>query len=174
MYLYLLCLLLQGYVKRQAVFACNTCTPSAAEHAGICLACTNKCHDGHDIFELYTKRYFVRGFSNSALQFSLPSCHNLLILLFFCCRNFRCDCGNGKFGEFKCQLFPVSPPAFFLTESVSLSLSAVRFCLQKLFHPLYSQAKDEENVRNHYNHNFSGCYCTCDRPYPDTDDQVVL
>ncbi|XP_070776926.1 putative E3 ubiquitin-protein ligase UBR7 [Enoplosus armatus] len=99
----------RGYVKRQAVFACNTCTPSAAEPAGICLACANKCHDGHDIFELYTKR------------------------------NFRCDCGNSKFGEFKCQLTPV---------------------------------KDEENIRNHYNHNFNGCYCTCDRPYPDTDDQA--
>ncbi|KAI3367725.1 hypothetical protein L3Q82_026568 [Scortum barcoo] len=98
----------RGYVKRQAVFACNTCTPSAAEPAGICLACANKCHEGHDIFELYTKRHF------------------------------RCDCGNGKFGEFRCQLIP---------------------------------AKDQENVRNHYNHNFSGCYCTCDRPYPDTDDQ---
>ncbi|XP_060939001.1 putative E3 ubiquitin-protein ligase UBR7 [Limanda limanda] len=99
----------RGYVKRQAVFACNTCTPSAAEPAGICLACANKCHDGHDIFELYTKR------------------------------NFRCDCGNSKFGDFKCQLM---------------------------------SAKDEENVRNLYNHNFSGCYCTCDRPYPDEDDDV--
>ncbi|XP_068582407.1 putative E3 ubiquitin-protein ligase UBR7 [Cebidichthys violaceus] len=99
----------RGYVKRQAVFACSTCTPNAAEPAGVCLACANKCHDGHDIFELYTKR------------------------------NFRCDCGNGKFGDFKCQLIP---------------------------------AKDEENVRNHYDHNFNGCYCTCDRPYPDTDDQA--
>ncbi|XP_073339539.1 putative E3 ubiquitin-protein ligase UBR7 [Pagrus major] len=99
----------RGYVKRQAVFACNTCTPSAAEPAGVCLACANKCHDGHDIFELYTKR------------------------------NFRCDCGNSKFGEFNCQLAP---------------------------------AKDEQNARNHYDHNFNGCYCTCDRPYPDTDDQT--
>uniref|UniRef100_UPI0037E7B9DF putative E3 ubiquitin-protein ligase UBR7 n=1 Tax=Semicossyphus pulcher TaxID=241346 RepID=UPI0037E7B9DF len=98
----------RGYVKRQAVFACKTCTPSAAEPAGICLACANKCHDGHDIFELYTKRHF------------------------------RCDCGNSKFGEFQCQLIPT---------------------------------KDEVNVRNHYNHNFNGCYCTCDRPYSDTDDQ---
>ncbi|XP_026209738.1 putative E3 ubiquitin-protein ligase UBR7 [Anabas testudineus] len=97
----------RGYVKRQAVFACNTCTPSAAEPAGICLACANKCHDGHDIFELYTKR------------------------------DFRCDCGNGKFKGFKCQLNP---------------------------------SKDEENVRNRYNHNFSGCYCVCDRPYPDDQD----
>ncbi|XP_036927212.1 putative E3 ubiquitin-protein ligase UBR7 [Acanthopagrus latus] len=99
----------RGYVKRQAVFACNTCTPSAAEPAGVCLACANKCHDGHDIFELYTKR------------------------------NFRCDCGNSKFGGFTCQLAP---------------------------------AKDEQNARNHYGHNFNGCYCTCDRPYPDTDDQT--
>ncbi|XP_068608193.1 putative E3 ubiquitin-protein ligase UBR7 [Brachionichthys hirsutus] len=99
----------QGYVKRQAVFACNTCTPNAAEPAGVCLACANNCHDGHDIFELYTKRHFC------------------------------CDCGNNKFGDFKCQLIP---------------------------------DKDDENVRNRYNHNFSGCYCTCDRPYPDTDDQA--
>uniref|UniRef100_A0A3P9HH12 Putative E3 ubiquitin-protein ligase UBR7 n=1 Tax=Oryzias latipes TaxID=8090 RepID=A0A3P9HH12_ORYLA len=98
----------RGYVKRQAVFACNTCTPDATEPAGICLACANKCHDGHDIFELYTKRHF------------------------------RCDCGNGKFGDFQCQLNP---------------------------------AKDERNDKNRYNHNFSGCYCTCDRPYPDTDGQ---
>ncbi|CAJ1073684.1 putative E3 ubiquitin-protein ligase UBR7 [Xyrichtys novacula] len=98
----------RGYVKRQAVFACNTCTPSTSEPAGICLACANKCHDGHDIFELYTKR------------------------------NFRCDCGNSKFGEFQCQLLPV---------------------------------KDTINDKNHYNHNFSGCYCICERPYPDTDDQ---
>ncbi|KAM9341280.1 putative E3 ubiquitin-protein ligase UBR7 [Symphorus nematophorus] len=98
----------RGYVKRQAVFACNTCTPSGAEPAGICLACVTKCHAEHDVFELYTKR------------------------------NFRCDCGNSKFGEFKCQLIP---------------------------------AKDVENIKNHYNHNFNGRYCTCDRPFPDTDDQ---
>ncbi|KAF7666447.1 hypothetical protein LDENG_00108730 [Lucifuga dentata] len=99
----------RGYVKRQAVFACGTCTPNAAEPAGICLACANKCHDGHNIFELYTKR------------------------------NFRCDCGNGKFGDFRCQLIP---------------------------------AKENKNVKNQYNHNFHGSYCSCDRPYPDTDDEV--
>uniref|UniRef100_A0A3Q3EY26 Ubiquitin protein ligase E3 component n-recognin 7 n=1 Tax=Kryptolebias marmoratus TaxID=37003 RepID=A0A3Q3EY26_KRYMA len=52
--------------------------------------------------------------------------------------SFRCDCGNGKFGDVQCQLVPV---------------------------------KDEKNVKNRYNHNFSGCYCVCDRPYPDTDEQ---
>ncbi|KAM9294321.1 putative E3 ubiquitin-protein ligase UBR7 [Gastrophryne carolinensis] len=66
----------QGYVKRQALYACNTCTPNKEEPAGICLACTYKCHEGHDLFELYTKR------------------------------NFRCDCGNAKFKQLECKLFP--------------------------------------------------------------------
>ncbi|XP_067429101.1 putative E3 ubiquitin-protein ligase UBR7 [Thunnus thynnus] len=66
----------QGYVKRQALYACNTCTPKGGEAAGVCLACSYKCHEGHDLFELYTKR------------------------------NFRCDCGNRKFTELQCKLFP--------------------------------------------------------------------
>lgn len=49
--------LLQGYVKRQALYACNTCTPQGGEAAGVCLACSYTCHEGHDLFELYTKRY---------------------------------------------------------------------------------------------------------------------
>ncbi|XP_064181283.1 putative E3 ubiquitin-protein ligase UBR7 [Anguilla rostrata] len=100
----------QGYVKRQALYACNTCTPIGAEPAGICLACSYKCHDGHDLFELYTKR------------------------------NFRCDCGNGKFIESKCKLYP---------------------------------GKDGLNTNNKYNHNFNGLYCTCKRPYPDSEDQIL-
>ncbi|XP_043119492.1 putative E3 ubiquitin-protein ligase UBR7 [Puntigrus tetrazona] len=99
----------KGYLKRQAVFACNTCVSAGMEPAGVCLACANACHDGHDICELYTKR------------------------------NFRCDCGNEKFHGFKCSL---------LTE------------------------KAGQNVKNSYNHNFFGRYCSCDRPYPDEDDQV--
>ncbi|XP_061609447.1 putative E3 ubiquitin-protein ligase UBR7 [Phyllopteryx taeniolatus] len=65
----------QGYVKRQALYACNTCTPKGGQAAGVCLACSYKCHEGHDLFELYTKR------------------------------NFRCDCGNGKFADVPCKLF---------------------------------------------------------------------
>ncbi|KAL5552309.1 hypothetical protein UlMin_002485 [Ulmus minor] len=45
-------------------------------NAGVCTACSLSCHDGHEIVELWTKR------------------------------NFRCDCGNSKFGEFYCKLFP--------------------------------------------------------------------
>uniref|UniRef100_A0A665X601 Putative E3 ubiquitin-protein ligase UBR7 n=1 Tax=Echeneis naucrates TaxID=173247 RepID=A0A665X601_ECHNA len=66
----------QGYVKRQALYACNTCTPKGGEAAGVCLACSYKCHEGHELYELYTKR------------------------------NFRCDCGNRKFTELQCKLYP--------------------------------------------------------------------
>uniref|UniRef100_A0A8C1SW07 Putative E3 ubiquitin-protein ligase UBR7 n=1 Tax=Cyprinus carpio TaxID=7962 RepID=A0A8C1SW07_CYPCA len=99
----------EGYVKRQALYACNTCTPKGGEPAGICLACSYKCHEGHDLFELYTKR------------------------------NFRCDCGNDKFGEMECKLFA---------------------------------DKEKVNSGNKYSHNFFGLYCTCDRPYPDPEDEV--
>uniref|UniRef100_W5L590 Ubiquitin protein ligase E3 component n-recognin 7 n=1 Tax=Astyanax mexicanus TaxID=7994 RepID=W5L590_ASTMX len=99
----------QGYMKRQAVFACNTCRTEGMEPTGVCLACANHCHDGHDIFELYTKR------------------------------NFCCDCGNKNFGTFECKLSP---------------------------------KKDSQNTKNVYNHNYFGRYCSCDRPYPDEDDQV--
>lgn len=62
-----------GYMKRQAIFSCLTCTPDG--NAGVCTACSLSCHDGHEIVELWTKR------------------------------NFKCDCGNSKFGEFFCKLF---------------------------------------------------------------------
>lgn len=57
----------QGYVKRQALYACGTCCPPGGAAAGVCLACSYKCHEGHQLYELYTKR------------------------------DFRCDCGNSKF-----------------------------------------------------------------------------
>ncbi|KAF8380057.1 hypothetical protein HHK36_027527 [Tetracentron sinense] len=66
------CTYSKGYMKRQAIFSCLTCTPGG--NAGVCTACSLSCHDGHEIVELWTKR------------------------------NFRCDCGNSKFGEFYCKL----------------------------------------------------------------------
>uniref|UniRef100_A0A5B7BHT4 Putative E3 ubiquitin-protein ligase UBR7 n=1 Tax=Davidia involucrata TaxID=16924 RepID=A0A5B7BHT4_DAVIN len=68
------CTYTKGYMKRQAIFSCLTCTPDG--NAGVCTACSLSCHDGHEIVELWTKR------------------------------NFRCDCGNSKFGEFFCKIFP--------------------------------------------------------------------
>ncbi|KAB7502812.1 putative E3 ubiquitin-protein ligase UBR7 [Armadillidium nasatum] len=45
-----------------------TCCPITSDvNAGICLACSYHCHEGHELVELYTKRYF------------------------------RCDCGTPKF-----------------------------------------------------------------------------
>lgn len=98
----------KGYLSRQALYACSTCTPDSEKPAGVCLACSYECHEGHELFELYTKR------------------------------NFRCDCGNKKFPT-RCKLF---------------------------------SDKADYNEENKYNHNFSGRYCTCNRPYPDPDDDV--
>ncbi|XP_015785376.1 putative E3 ubiquitin-protein ligase UBR7 [Tetranychus urticae] len=105
------CTYLRGYVVRQALYACNTCKPSAGEPNGICLACTYACHEGHDLYELYTKR------------------------------SFRCDCGNSKMAGSKCNLCPT---------------------------------KSATNPDNKYNHNFSGLYCTCNRPYPDPDNDDAM
>ena len=56
----------QGYVPRQALFACATCNPSAAnpegvwvDNGGVCLACSLKCHEGHQLYELYSKRWVI-------------------------------------------------------------------------------------------------------------------
>ncbi|XP_024085323.1 putative E3 ubiquitin-protein ligase UBR7 [Cimex lectularius] len=68
-----------GYMGRQALYACLTCnSPESPDfkYAGICLACSYHCHEGHNLIELYTKRFF------------------------------RCDCGNSKFGGKKCNLTP--------------------------------------------------------------------
>ena len=50
---------LQGYVKRQALYACMSCIPlldDGVKPGGICLACSYHCHEGHELVELYTKR----------------------------------------------------------------------------------------------------------------------
>lgn len=69
---------IQGYIKRQALFACLSCTPEARtdakKRAGICLACSYSCHIGHDLIELHTKR------------------------------TFRCDCGTAKILAVRCRL----------------------------------------------------------------------
>nr|ACO14622.1 C14orf130 homolog [Caligus clemensi] len=69
----------EEYAKRQALYACVTCrSPSDSDKetfAGVCLACSYHCHEGHELIELYTKR------------------------------NFRCDCGNDKFEDRKCKLY---------------------------------------------------------------------
>nr|CAG4647983.1 EOG090X07TK [Moina brachiata] len=77
------CTFQQGHVKRQALYACVTCRSAddESQFAGICLACSYHCHDGHELVELYTKR------------------------------NFCCDCGNSKFPTNKCTFTPLKDPA---------------------------------------------------------------
>lgn len=74
-------LFLKGYINRQALYSCITCSPEARENpdkcAGVCLACSYKCHENHEMIELYTKR------------------------------NFRCDCGTKKIPNTKCILNPL-------------------------------------------------------------------
>jgi len=66
-----------GYMKRQALYSCLTCTnkdsSDQSKGAGICLACSYHCHEDHELVELYTKR------------------------------NFKCDCGNSKLDN-ECKL----------------------------------------------------------------------
>lgn len=57
------CTYSKGYMKRQALFSCLTCTPNG--NAGVCTACSLSCHDGHEIVELWTKRKFRCDCGNS-------------------------------------------------------------------------------------------------------------
>lgn len=68
----------QGYVNRQALYACSTCTTT--ESAGVCLACSLTCHDGHDLYELYTKRYEI----NMAYIYAAKTFTLISITLFLC------------------------------------------------------------------------------------------
>jgi len=63
-----ICTYSEGYI-RQEVFSCLTCYNETNELAGVCFACSQECHDGHELVELYTRRQFT------------------------------CDCGNKKFKQ---------------------------------------------------------------------------
>ncbi|XP_068140697.1 putative E3 ubiquitin-protein ligase UBR7 [Drosophila tropicalis] len=71
----------KGSIQRQALYSCLTCCPEARQDlkkaAGVCLACSYRCHENHELVELYTKR------------------------------NFRCDCPTHRMGNQKrCCLNP--------------------------------------------------------------------
>jgi len=55
-----------GYMNRQALYACLTCTEKDKVPGAVCLPCMYQCHEDHDLVELWTKR------------------------------NYRCDCGSDK------------------------------------------------------------------------------
>lgn len=86
----------------------------------------------------------------------------LQALLLCLLRNFRCDCGNSHFPDgFRCTYCPVSVYSKGLDDIEWVGGSC--FTLQQ---------KDKVNLHNQYNHNFEGVYCTCNRPYPDSEDEV--
>lgn len=75
------CTYAKGAIQRQALYSCLTCCPEApndiSKSAGVCLACSYRCHENHELIELYTKR------------------------------NFRCDCPTLRLGSDKrCSLNP--------------------------------------------------------------------
>jgi len=45
----------QGYLPRQALYACLTCKENS-KHPLLCYACSIHCHDEHTVIELFTKR----------------------------------------------------------------------------------------------------------------------
>ena len=49
----------QGYLPRQALYACLTCKIDSDKHPLLCYACSENCHDNEtcQIIELFTKRY---------------------------------------------------------------------------------------------------------------------
>ena len=54
-----------------------------------------------------------------------------------------------------------------MTVPVSVSAYDIQLCSLPV-----PQDKESYNSHNKYNHNFCGLYCTCDRPYPDSEDEV--
>lgn len=66
----LVCTYPEGYKARQPLYSCKTCSAESGDQlAGVCYGCSENCHEGHDLVELYTKRSFC------------------------------CDCGNSKFAK---------------------------------------------------------------------------
>lgn len=59
----------QDYKERQSLYSCLTCQRETGEFAGVCFACSENCHEDHELIQLYTKRSFC------------------------------CDCGNSKFKQ---------------------------------------------------------------------------
>lgn len=43
-------------MKRQALYACITCTEEGKLSGALCLPCIYQCHENHNLIELWTKR----------------------------------------------------------------------------------------------------------------------
>ena len=67
----------------------------------------------------------------------------------------------------------VVTPSFPLSPALSVLLVDLVFArMHTMMITSFVQDKDQTNPENNYNHNFQGLYCTCNRPYPDSEDEV--
>ena len=76
------CTYTKGYMKRQAIFSCLTCTMDG--NAGVCTACSLSCHDGHEVF-LISSLFFSFTYSVCA---SLDSFQQLMGMKICDCTKF--------------------------------------------------------------------------------------
>ncbi|CAF4104699.1 unnamed protein product [Rotaria magnacalcarata] len=85
------CIYSQGYVRRQALFACITCN-SNGHVTGICAACAYHCHANHEMNELYTKRCFRCDCGYSKLIHQPCKLYPVRTILFDNFRGLYCSC----------------------------------------------------------------------------------
>eukprot|EP00245_Coleochaete_scutata_P009271 TRINITY_DN3004_c0_g1_i3.p1 TRINITY_DN3004_c0_g1~~TRINITY_DN3004_c0_g1_i3.p1 ORF type:complete len:518 (-),score=87.91 TRINITY_DN3004_c0_g1_i3:19-1572(-) len=150
------CTYSSGYLPRQAVFSCLTCTPEG--EAGFCTACSINCHDGHNVIEIWTRRGFRCDCGNS--KFGTMVCkmqadkepindHNVYN------HNYQ-----GKY----CTCMGPYPDPVRVEEGRSEDMMQCCIC-EDWFHEEHLGL--DINDHNVYNHNYQGKYCTCMGPYPD-------
>lgn len=73
-------------MKRQALYACITCTEEGKLSGAICLPCMYQCHENHDLVELWTKRQVkLYLFLFLCVQFTVTQieCYNSLLLFMY-------------------------------------------------------------------------------------------
>lgn len=78
------CTYIKGYMKRQAIFSCLTCTMDG--NAGVCTACSLSCHDGHEVF--FISSFFSLDMLSSGRGVSLDSFQQLMGMKFAIAPNF--------------------------------------------------------------------------------------
>lgn len=167
------CLYEEGYVY-QPVFSCQTCYEEMAKQTGkesvlvgkideterqlavaevvephgFCVACMLHCHEGHDVYELYSKLDFRCDCGNSRMPFS---CHI-----------------DGSMGP--CSSEPEaskkeSPVPVLATGNICRDPSAKPIQLQAEFQAAEGAGKSHKNEENVYNLTFFDIYCICRKPH---------
>jgi hypothetical protein len=76
------CTFAGGYVPRQMLYSCVTCARDSGRPVGVCVACSQNCHDDHEV---------CFGFFNFFILL-------LQLVELYSKRRFRCDCGTLRCG----------------------------------------------------------------------------